>query len=139
MQRQKKQPEAQNLPFEQRLSLLLDQEALERDNRRLSRLLKAAKLNQAEFKEMMQHVEHGASILSWAPSLAKYIPSTRHHHEWYNGQGYPDGLQGDDIPLFAAIISIADAFDAMTSDRVYRRALSVDEAMRPAYFQFQDM
>lgn len=93
-------------------------------------LLKAAKLNQAEFKEMMQHVEHGASILSWAPSLAKYIPSTRHHHEWYNGQGYPDGLQGDDIPLFAAIISIADAFDAMTSDRPYRKAIFKEEALR---------
>jgi HD-GYP domain-containing protein (c-di-GMP phosphodiesterase class II) len=93
-------------------------------------LLKAAKLNQAEFKEMMQHVEYGASILSWAPSLAKYIPSTRHHHEWYNGQGYPDGLQGDDIPLFAAIISIADAFDAMTSDRPYRKAIFKEEALR---------
>ena len=93
-------------------------------------LLKAAKLDQAEFKEMMQHVEYGASILSWAPSLTKYIPSTRHHHEWYNGQGYPDGLQGDDIPLFAAIISIADAFDAMTSDRPYRRAIFKEEALR---------
>lgn len=93
-------------------------------------LLKAAKLSQAEFKEMMQHVEYGASILSWAPSLAKYIPSTRHHHEWYNGQGYPDGLQGEDIPLFAAIISIADAFDAMTSDRPYRKAIFNEEALR---------
>ncbi len=93
-------------------------------------LLKAAKLNQAEFKEMMQHVEYGASILSWAPSLTKYIPSTRHHHEWYNGQGYPDGLQGDDIPLFAAIISIADAFDAMTSDRPYRKAVFKEEALQ---------
>ncbi len=93
-------------------------------------LLKAAKLDPEEFREMMHHVEYGASILSWAPSLAKYIPSTRHHHEWHNGQGYPDGLQGDDIPLFAAIISIADAFDAMTSDRPYRRAIFKAEALR---------
>ncbi|MDJ0883018.1 MAG: HD-GYP domain-containing protein [Desulfobacterales bacterium] len=93
-------------------------------------LLKAAKLNQEEFREMMHHVEHGASILSWAPSLTKYIPSTRHHHEWHNGQGYPDGLSGEDIPLFAAIISIADAYDAMTSDRPYRKAIFKEEALR---------
>jgi len=75
-------------------------------------------------------VVDGASILSWAPSLLKYIPSTRHHHEWHNGKGYPDGLVGDNIPLFAAIISISDAFDAMTSDRPYRKALSKEEALR---------
>jgi len=93
-------------------------------------LLKRGRLNQAEYKEMMQHVQYGASILSWAPSLVKYIPSTRHHHEWHNGKGYPDGLVGDDIPLFAAIITIADSFDAMTSDRPYRKALSEEEALR---------
>jgi HD-GYP domain-containing protein (c-di-GMP phosphodiesterase class II) len=92
-------------------------------------LLKPGKLNKAEYKEMKQHVVDGASILSWAPSLSKYIPSTRHHHEWYNGKGYPDELVGDNIPLFAAIISIADAFDAMTSDRPYRKALSKEEAL----------
>jgi HD-GYP domain-containing protein (c-di-GMP phosphodiesterase class II) len=79
---------------------------------------------------MMHHVEYGASILSWAPSLVKYIPSTRHHHEWHNGKGYPDGLVGDNIPLFAAIINIADAFDAMISDRPYRKALSEGDALR---------
>jgi len=93
-------------------------------------LLKRGKLSEAEYQEMMQHVEYGASILSWAPSLSKYIPSTRHHHEWHNGKGYPDGLVGDKIPLFAAIISIADAFDAMTSDRPYRKALFKEEALR---------
>jgi HD-GYP domain-containing protein (c-di-GMP phosphodiesterase class II) len=93
-------------------------------------LLKQGKLSPAEYKTMMQHVEDGASILSWAPSLVKYIPSARHHHEWHNGKGYPDGLVGDNIPLFAAIITIADAFDAMTSDRPYRKALSEEEALR---------
>jgi HD-GYP domain-containing protein (c-di-GMP phosphodiesterase class II) len=93
-------------------------------------LLKPGKLTVAENKEMMHHVEDGASILSWAPSLTKYIPSTRHHHEWHNGKGYPDGLAGDDIPLFAAIIAIADSFDAMTSDRPYRKALSEEEALQ---------
>lgn len=93
-------------------------------------LLKRGKLAPAEYKEMMQHVESGASILSWAPSLVKYIPSTRHHHEWYNGKGYPDGLAGDSIPLFAAIIAIADSYDAMTTDRPYRKALSREQALR---------
>jgi putative nucleotidyltransferase with HDIG domain len=93
-------------------------------------LLKTGKLSPDEYQEMMQHVEYGATILGRAPSLAKYIPSTRHHHEWHNGQGYPDGLVGDDIPLFAAIITIADAYDAMTSDRPYRKALSKEKALR---------
>lgn len=93
-------------------------------------LLKPDKLSPAEYKEMMSHVEYGTSILSWAPSLAKYIPSTRHHHEWHNGKGYPDGLAGDNIPLFAAIIAIGDTFDAMTSDRPYRKALSEEEALK---------
>lgn len=93
-------------------------------------LLKPGRLSPAEYKDMMNHVEDGASILSRAPSLVKYIPSTRHHHEWYNGKGYPDGLVGNNIPLFAAIISIADAYDAMTSDRPYRKALSEEEALR---------
>ena len=93
-------------------------------------LLKPGRLSPAEYKDMMNHVEDGASILSRAPSLVKYIPSTRHHHEWHNGKGYPDGLVGDNIPLFAAIISIADAYDAMTSDRPYRKALSEEEALR---------
>ena len=93
-------------------------------------LLKPGRLSPAEYKEIMHHVEYGASILGSAPSLIKYIPSTRHHHEWHNGKGYPDGLGGDDIPLFAAIISIADTFDAMTTDRPYRKALSEEEALR---------
>lgn len=92
-------------------------------------LLKPGKLSPAEYKEMMHHAEYGASILSWAPSLAKYIPSTRNHHEWHNGKGYPDELVGDNIPLFAAIITIGDTFDAMTSDRPYRKALTEEEAL----------
>ena len=93
-------------------------------------LLKRGQLTPDEYQEMMRHVEYGASILSRAPSLVRYIPSTRHHHEWHNGKGYPDGLVGDDIPLFAAIIAVGDAFDAMTSDRPYRKALSDEKALR---------
>jgi HD-GYP domain-containing protein (c-di-GMP phosphodiesterase class II) len=93
-------------------------------------LLKKKQLTPEEYREMMRHVEYGSLILSRAPSLVKYIPSTRHHHEWHNGKGYPDGLVGDDIPLFAAIIAIGDVFDAMTSDRPYRKALSEERALR---------
>lgn len=93
-------------------------------------LLKPGKLSPAEYDEMKHHVEYGADILSWAPSLVKCIPSTRHHHEWYNGHGYPDRLAGDNIPLFAAIITIGDTFDAMTSDRPYRKALSEESALK---------
>jgi len=93
-------------------------------------LLKKGRLTEEEYQEMRRHVEYGASILSRAPSLTKYIPSTRHHHEWHNGKGYPDGLVAEDIPLFAAIIAVSDAFDAMTSDRPYREALTEETALR---------
>jgi putative nucleotidyltransferase with HDIG domain len=87
-------------------------------------LRKRDKLNVVEFTEMMRHTEYGADILNKAPSLRKYIPAARHHHEWFNGRGYPDGLKGDAIPLFAAIIAITDTYDAMTSSRPYRVAIS---------------
>ena len=87
-------------------------------------LRKKNKLSVSEYKEMMRHTEYGAEILSKAPSLQKYIPPVRHHHEWFNGKGYPDGLKGEDIPLFAAIIAITDTYDAMTSNRPYRGAIS---------------
>jgi len=92
-------------------------------------LLKGGSLNALEHHEMSEHPEHGAAILSRAKSLQKYIPAVRHHHEWYNGEGYPDGLQGEDIPLHAAIIAVADSFDAMTSSRPYKNPRSADEAL----------
>jgi len=93
-------------------------------------LLKPGKLSQSEYEEMIRHVEYGASILDKAPSLRRYIPAVRHHHERQDGKGYPDGLSGENIPPFAAIISIADTFDAMTSNRPYRKAFSEEEALR---------
>lgn len=93
-------------------------------------LLKPEKLTGSEYEEMIRHVEYGASILDKAPSLRKYIPAVRHHHERQDGKGYPDGLTSDNIPLFASIISIADTFDAMTSTRPYRKAFSEEEALR---------
>jgi len=93
-------------------------------------LLKTGKLEPAERKEMMRHSEYGAEIIGKASSLFKYVPAVRHHHEWQDGTGYPDGLSGDRIPLHAAIMSVADVFDAMTSDRPYRQAHSVKEAIQ---------
>jgi HD-GYP domain-containing protein (c-di-GMP phosphodiesterase class II) len=87
-------------------------------------LRKHGKLDPHEYREMMRHTEYGAELLSNAPSLLKYVPPVRHHHEWFDGSGYPDRLRGEAIPLAAAIISIADTYDAMTSNRPYRHALS---------------
>jgi putative nucleotidyltransferase with HDIG domain len=93
-------------------------------------LLKPRRLNQPEYEEMIHHAEYGASILDKAPSLHKYIPAVRHHHERQDGKGYPDGLSGDNIPLSAAIIAIADTFDAMTTKRPYRKAMSEEKALQ---------
>jgi putative nucleotidyltransferase with HDIG domain len=93
-------------------------------------LQKPAMLTESEYEEMLRHAADGASILEKAPSLHKYMPAVRHHHERQDGKGYPDALDGDRIPLFAAIIAISDTFDAMTTDRPYRKALSQEEALR---------
>ena len=93
-------------------------------------LLKGERLSSAEEEQHKKnHPVDGTEILRMAPSLHRYIPVVRAHHEWYNGKGYPDGLKGDEIPLHAQIIALADAFDAMTTDRPYREALSPEEAI----------
>jgi putative nucleotidyltransferase with HDIG domain len=103
-------------------------------------LHKDGPLDALEHREVANHSEHGAAILSRAPSLQKYIPAVRHHHEWFDGEGYPDRLRGEDIPLHAAIISVADAFDAMTSVRPYKnprsQADALDELTRCSGTQF---
>jgi putative nucleotidyltransferase with HDIG domain len=92
-------------------------------------LHKKGRLDPAEWKEMQRHSEYGAEILNKAPSLRRFIPAVRHHHEWYDGTGYPDGLSREAIPRPAAIISLADAYDAMTSDRPYRAAMTGEKAL----------
>ncbi|MDD5763451.1 MAG: HD domain-containing protein, partial [bacterium] len=92
-------------------------------------LLKGERLSQAEEEQMRSHPADGTEILRMAPFLQRYIPVVRAHHEWYNGDGYPDGIKGDGIPLHAQLIALADAFDAMTTDRPYREALSTEEAI----------
>lgn len=90
-------------------------------------LLKNERLNDAEYDEIKKHPVKGAMILSAVSMFQDVVPIVRHHHERIDGQGYPDGIKGDEIELMARIIAVADAFDAMTSDRQYRSHLSLEE------------
>jgi len=92
-------------------------------------LTKPEPLTPAEAAVMREHAPRGAEIVSRISSLQDAVPAIRHHHERWDGLGYPDGLRDDAIPLEAAIIGLADAWDAMTTDRPYAVALGVDEAM----------
>jgi putative nucleotidyltransferase with HDIG domain len=92
-------------------------------------LNKPGKLTPAEFERMKLHASVGADILSAINFPYPVVPIVRHHHENWDGTGYPDGLKGSDIPLGARILSIVDCFDALTSDRPYRPKLSDDDAL----------
>lgn len=91
-------------------------------------LLKPGKLTDDEYVEMQRHSEIGASIVQTHEAMTDIARIVRHHHERYDGRGYPDRLLGEDIPLGARIISIADAYSAMTNDRVYRKAIPEEQA-----------
>lgn len=82
-------------------------------------LRKPGRLTAAEYEQMKQHTVKGAEILGNIPEMAPIIPIVRHHHERWDGAGYPDGLAGTDIPYLARIVAVADAFDAITSPRPY--------------------
>ena len=95
-------------------------------------LLKEGKLTDEEFEEIKRHPVLGATILEQVmpkEAMAPLIPGVRNHHERLDGKGYPDRLVGDEIPLFGRIIAVADAYDAMTSDRPYRKGMSEDKAL----------
>jgi putative nucleotidyltransferase with HDIG domain len=92
-------------------------------------LTKPDRLDRAEAAIMREHVVRGAEIVSRITSLRECVPAIRHHHERWDGLGYPDRIAGTDIPVEAAIIAIADAWDAMTTDRPYAAALPTEEAM----------
>lgn len=92
-------------------------------------LKKKTFLTSQEMAEIQTHPVKGVEMITNLKFLNKCIPLILHHHERYDGKGYPDSLKGDKIPLLARILSIADAFDAMTSERPYRRALNIDEAI----------
>jgi HD-GYP domain-containing protein (c-di-GMP phosphodiesterase class II) len=92
-------------------------------------LCKVGPLSAEEWNVMRAHPAIGAQIVAPIRFLGNAALVIRHHHERFDGSGYPDGLRGSDIPLAARIFAVADAFDAMTSDRPYRRALSVERAI----------
>ena len=93
-------------------------------------LTKPSKLTAEEYAVIKQHPITGERMLADVPFLRHILPAIRHHHEHWNGSGYPDSLADDDIPLLAAILMVADSLDAMTSTRTYRRALHLHEATR---------
>lgn len=92
-------------------------------------LLKTDKLTDDEYSEIKNHPAIGAHILSNASIFADIVPIVKHHHERYDGKGYPSRLAGEDIPYLARIVAVADTFDAMTSRRSYRQALDFDYTM----------
>jgi diguanylate cyclase (GGDEF)-like protein/PAS domain S-box-containing protein len=94
-----------------------------------SLLRRPAELSRLEYEVVKKHAAMGAAIIGAVPELAHVTPAVRHHHEAWNGSGYPDGLAGDTIPLAARIIAVADAYAAMTADRPYRRRRAPGEAV----------
>lgn len=92
-------------------------------------LLKPDELTDEEFAFIRKHPDIGADILKPIPPMAKETEIIRHHHERYDGKGYPSGLKGQQIPFLSRIITLADAFDAMTSDRPYRKGMSIEKAL----------
>jgi diguanylate cyclase (GGDEF)-like protein/putative nucleotidyltransferase with HDIG domain len=93
-------------------------------------LFKPSNLTQEEFEIVKQHVRMGADLLSVCHSLRDLIPFILHHHERYDGKGYPDGLKDGEIPLEARILCLADSVEAMASDRHYHKAMAPDEIIR---------
>lgn len=98
-------------------------------------LLKPSALTDDEYEKIKNHPEIGALILEPVKVLDSIIPITLHHHERYDGQGYPRGLRGEEIPLAARIVSLADAFEAMTSGRLYRRAMTFHTPIKEIQLQ----
>ncbi len=92
-------------------------------------LFKTDKLNFSEYEEIKKHPLKGAYILSAISMFKDVVPLVKYHHERIDGKGYPEGLKGDKIPFLARILTVADAFDAMTSDRKYRSKLNLDETI----------
>lgn len=93
-------------------------------------LRKPSVLAEDEMEEVRVHPVRGADVFGAQPALAEIARAVRHHHERFDGSGYPEGLRGDEIPLFSRIILVAETYEAMTHHRAYRRALSSEEATR---------
>ncbi len=108
-------------------ALLHDVGKIEIDTKILN---KKGPLTQEEYDIVKLHSEYGANIVKPIFPLKSAIPIIRHHHEHFDGTGYPDGLKGEEIPIEARIIAVVDSFDAMTTDRPYKKAISYDEAVK---------
>jgi HD-GYP domain-containing protein (c-di-GMP phosphodiesterase class II) len=89
-------------------------------------LRKPTALTDDEFDIMKTHPVKGALIMGHIPQLREVIPGMKHHHERWDGGGYPEGLMGEEIPFIARIVSVADTFDAMTTTRPYQKAMKTD-------------
>jgi HD-GYP domain-containing protein (c-di-GMP phosphodiesterase class II) len=92
-------------------------------------LHKPGKLTDDEYETIKTHPVRGCRVLEPIPQLREILPGIRHHHERWDGRGYPDGLRGEEIPLTSRIIAIADTFDAIVSTRAYREARSLEFAL----------
>ena len=93
-------------------------------------LFKPAKLSGSELLKIRKHPTEGVEILKYVIEDKEILQGIKHHHEYYNGKGYPDKLKGEEIPMFGRIIAVADALDAMLSNRPYRKKLSIEEVKR---------
>ncbi len=92
-------------------------------------LKKPSALTDEEYEIMKGHPQKGFKIMSHIPAMREFLPGMYMHHEMLNGEGYPRGLQGDEIPMQARIVSVADTFDAMTTDRPYQKAMTIEDAV----------
>jgi len=93
-------------------------------------LRKPAKLTEAEYAVIKKHPEYGWAVLRAVPGFERVSLFVLHHHEAFDGKGYPAGLRGDEIPIGSRIVAVMDSFDAMVSSRPYRKGLPLDEAIR---------
>ena len=93
-------------------------------------LRKPAKLTEEEYAVIKKHPEYGWAVLRAVPGFERVSLFVLHHHEAFDGKGYPAGLRGDEIPIGSRIVAVMDSFDAMVSSRPYRKGLPLDEAIR---------
>lgn len=135
---------ADNIGFSENEKVVLEVAAILHDFGKIgideSILLKPGALTQEERDEITMHVMRGYYMLAGFSELIEALRGVRSHHEYYDGSGYPEGLIKGDIPLIARIIAVADAFDAMTSERPYRKAMikqaAIEELKRASNSQF---